>query len=239
MPNFRHAKYEPQINQALQIDDPSRVVGPGSPIYIGTWDGKPAASTLAEGTRIIATDISNQGNVEFQVVGGAYRLCAATVLYLMEATVVGLAQTAEQGLFATPGLQRSVLEALRYYSVSFVVSKSAGANTFTNTTIREGNAVPPLLTDTAVFVTSALMSAAANRSASGGILRKYNSDTARTQNFNAAQNSALEQSLTNNAVWPSANSSVLTDALVFETVTCTISGVGDVPALERIMIVGY
>jgi len=218
----------------------SAVAGVAGAVYEGPWAGRPAANTLPEGARILATEIGNQGVVEWQVVGGAYRLTAATVLYLMEATVVGLAQAAEQALFSTPGLQRSVLEALRYYSVSFVVSKSAAANTFTNTAIREGNAGGLLLTDAITYSTSVLLNVAANRSASGGILRKYNAATARAQNFVGGQAFAPENNSTSSVVWPGTLTAVLTDALVFETVTCTMSAAPtDVPAIERIMIVGY
>jgi len=98
----------------------SAVAGVAGVVYEGPWAGRPPASTLAEGARILATDIGNQGFVEFQVVGGAYRLCAATVLYLMETQIAGVNTLAtEQVLFTTPGLQRSVLASLRYYSVAW------------------------------------------------------------------------------------------------------------------------
>ena len=207
-------------------------------VYEGPWAGKPAANTLPEGARIRATDIGNQGFVEWQVVSGAYRLTAATVLYLSETQQVGVAQAAEQALFTTPGIQRSVLAALRYYSVSFAITKSAAANTVTNTSMREGSA--GTLSDTIVLSTSTLLNVAANRSASGGILRKYNTVTERSQNFHAGQMVGLEQNLTSSVVWPVSTSAVLTDALVFETMAVTMSAAPtDVPALERIMIVGY
>ena len=207
-------------------------------VYIGTWADRPAVSSLPEDARIRITDIGNQGRVEFAVVSGAYRLTAATVLYLSETQQVGLAQAAEQALFTTPSIQHSVLKTLRYYSVSFLITKSAAVNTVTNASMREGMA--GTLSDTAVYSGNSFLNVAVFRAASAGTLRKYNAATERTQNFHSGQQTALEIINNTSAVWPQATSAVLTDALVFVTMAVTMSAAPtDVPALERIMIVGY
>jgi hypothetical protein len=210
-------------------------------VYVGTWEGRPSPSAAPEGARIAITNIGNQGHLYLKNVSGAWRLTGPQAIYLNETQAAGSnAGTAEQALFTTPGLPRSFIECLRYYRTSIAVTKN-GAVTTAQIIMREGNTGD--LTDTSVYSSQALIGTTpgtAARTGAGGMLRKYNAATERTQGFTSAIHVGLDTGASTTSVFPVNASGVLTDTTVYLTVAAVLAASGsDVPALERILIEGY
>jgi hypothetical protein len=212
---------------------------PLAPIYIGTWAGRPDPASLPPGTTVVINDIGNQGLVVMRVVGATYRLTNPHALFLSETQFVGVNSTSSEQVLVTypTGVPRSFLQCLRYYAISFLLTKSGTANTAT-VGVKEGNAGD--ITDTTVYASNAVLGITSTRTGSGGTIRKYNSATSRTGLFASQINTPIETGSQNTAVHPANLSAALTDTAVFWTLTATLNATGgDIPAVERFLVEGY
>ena len=202
-----------------------------------TWANRTAAvgANPSIGTEIIVTDVPTGGRSRWYWDGTYFRTFAPIFLHNNVTQVVGTATNTNQLLGVTPGIPRSVLEALRYHSVSWLATKSGTIDIVTTNLYCGvlGTSADAQIVGTAAF-------AAANRQFSRGELRDYSSATQRTRLLTAVGNAGVELAAVTATAYPTQLSSVLADVSVFYSiylnppVTPT-----DVPAVERFTLIGY
>jgi len=226
-PGAAFAPLTPQEMQAVRDFGPA-ISSMITPIL---WADRPTAS-LNSGLVITVSDVGNGS--QWRSDGTDYVPVTPVFLYHSNTQVVGAAQIAAQQLGVTTAIPRSRMIGCRYTSVNYQLSKSATADIVT-TYLYVGTAGTSA--DTLILQTVSFL--AANRQTSNGLLLRYNSSTSKLQSYSSSSGASLEALVVTASVHPNSQSAAMADVDQFFSLYVSCNVGSDVPALERLSVIGY